>query len=250
MSLARTRTATRMGLLDQIRRPLLLVMLVVIPIIFVSWGAKATAQTARTLTLPDGSTVDSDMREIMTVIDVPIAITFLAGLVGVFVVTSALESDRRLVVAGYTPGEAITPRLLVLGIAVLVVTLVSLVVMAFSFTPTLWAPFVLGNVLAGIEYGAIGALAGALMGRLGAVYFIFFLPNVDIGIAQDPLFFNGDPQPWARAFPGYGPTRMIVEASFANDWSTVGALLPALAWCLALGAALVLLLRRTVAPRH
>ncbi len=250
MMLDRTLTATRMGLLDQVRRPLLLVMLAVIPIVFISWGAKATAETARSLTLPDGSVVDTDMRAIMTVVDVPIAIAFLAGLVGVFVVTSAMESDRRLVVAGYTPGEAVTPRLVVLGIAVLVVSLVSLVVMAFSFTPALWLPFILGSLLAGFEYAAIGALSGALMGRLGAVYFMFFLPNIDIGVAQDPLFFNGDPQPWAKAFPGYGPTRMIVEASYANDWSAVGALLPALAWCVVLGTAVVLLLRRTVAPHH
>lgn len=250
MMLDRTMTATRMGLLDQVRRPLLLTMLAVVPIIFISWGAQATAETPRTLTLPDGTVIDTDMRELMTVIDVPIAVAFLAGLVGVFVVTAALQSDRRLVVAGYTPGETVTPRLLVLTIAVLAVSLVSLVVMAFSYTPSLWGGFIAGTVLVGLQYGAIGALAGALMGRLGAVYFIFFLPNVDIGIAQNPMFFSGDPQGWAKGFPGYGGTRMIVEAYYAGEYHAVGALLPALAWLVGLGIAVVLLLRHVVAPRH
>ncbi|HET6876695.1 MAG TPA: hypothetical protein VFH38_04145 [Jatrophihabitans sp.] len=242
----RTLTATRMGLLDQIRRPLLVVMLAVIPIIFITWGAKATPLTPHRLTLPDGTRVLSDTRAIMTVMDVPVAIAFLGGLVGVFVVTAALQSDRRLVVAGYTPTEVIVPRLVVLTLAVLVISVVSLVVMAFTFTPNLWGPFIVGNVLAGLTYAELGALAGALIGRLGAVYLMFFLPNIDIGIAQDPLFFNGDPQAWARGLPGYGPTRMIVESSFAKDFTAVGALLPALAWFVGLTVILVLVLRHEV----
>ncbi len=250
MMMDRTLTATRMGLLDQVRRPLLLVLLGVIPIIFITWGARATPQNPRPVTLPDGSAVLTDTRALMTVVDVPVAIAFLAGLVGVFVVNSALESDRRLVVAGYSPGEVITPRLVVLTLAVLVITTISLVVMAFSFVPQRWGPFIVGALLAGLSYAAIGALSGALLGRLGAVYFMFFLPNVDIGIAQDPLFFDGDPQPWARALPGYGPTRMIVEASYAGTFHPAGALLPALGWLLVLAAAVALLLRRAVAPRR
>ncbi len=250
MSLDRTLTATRMGLLDQVRRPLLIVMLVVIPIIFISWGARATPETPKPLTLPDDTQVLTDMRALMTVVDVPIAVAFLAGLVGVFVVNSALESDRRLVVAGYSPVEAVVPRLVVLSIAVVVITVVSLVVMAFSFTPKSWGPFIVGTLIAGLIYAAIGALSGALMGRLGAVYFMFFLPNVDIGIAQDPIFFDGDPQGWATVLPGYGPTRMIVEASYSGDFAPAGALAPALAWLIVLWIAVVLLLRRAVSPQR
>ncbi len=38
------------------------------------------------------------------------AIAFVAALVGVFVMQSALQGDRRLVVAGFQPGEAIFAR--------------------------------------------------------------------------------------------------------------------------------------------
>ena len=250
MALDRTLTATHMGLLDQVRRPFLIAMLVVIPIIFITWGAYATPETPKPLTLPDGSKVMTDMRALMTVMDVPIAVAMLAGLVGVFVVGSALESDRRLVVAGFEPGEAVMPRLFVLALAVLVITAVSLVVMAFAFTPKSWGAFIVGTLLAGLMYGALGALSGALLGRLGAVYLMFFLPNIDIGIAQDPIFFNGDPQSWATVLPGYGPTRMIVEASYTGDFDPSGAGLPALAWLVFLWVAVLLLLRRAVSPRR
>lgn len=54
--------------------------------------------------------------------------------------------------------------------------------------------------------GAIGALAGALVGRLGGAYLMFFLPMMDIGVAQNPMFFDSAPQGWATVLPGYGPT--------------------------------------------
>ncbi len=250
MALDRTLTATRMGLLDQVRRPFLIVMLLVVPVIFVTWGAYATPETPKSLTLPDGSKVMTDMRALMTVVDVPIAVAFLAGLVGVFVVNSALESDRRLVVAGFKPGEAVTPRLIVLAVATVVITAVSIAAMAIAFTPKSWGPFIVGTLIAGLVYGAIGALSGAVLGRLGAVYFMFFLPNIDIGIAQDPIFFDGDPQGWATFLPGYGPTRMIVEASYTGDFDPSGAGIPALAWLIVVWLAVVVLLRRAVKPKR
>ena len=246
----RVLTATRMGFRDQLRRPLMLALLAAVPIIFISWSARVTSETPRRIALPGGGHVLTDMRALFTVVDAPIAIAFLAGLVGVFVIESALQSDRRLVIAGYSPGQTIAPRLLVIGAAVVVISAVSLVVMAFWFTPEAWFPFIFANVLVGLIYAAIGALSGTLMGRLGAVYFIFFLPTVDIGIAQDPLFFNGDPQGWATALPGYGPTRMIIDAGYTTGFDTVVALIAALAWVAVLGAALAVVLRRAVAPRR
>jgi hypothetical protein len=246
----RVLTATRMGFRDQLRRPLMLALLAAVPIIFISWAARVTAENPRRIALPGGAHALTDMRELMTVIDVPITIAFLSGLVGVFVIESALQSDRRLVVAGYSPGQTIAPRLLVIGAAVAVVSAVSLVVMAFEFIPEQWLSFIAANLLLGLIYAALGALSGTLMGRLGAVYLLFFLPNIDIGIAQDPLFFNGDPQGWATALPGYGPTRMIIDASYSSGFHTVGALLVSLAWVAVLGAALAVVLRRAVAPRR
>jgi len=245
----RAATATRMGFRDQSRRPLLLVLLLALPFLFISWSFAITEPNPRLITLPGGEQLLTTMRDIHGAIMVPITVGFLAGLVGLFVVQSALESDRRLVLAGYSPGEAILPRLAVMFSATLVVLAVSLAVTAIDFVPEFWGPFVAGNLLAGLIYGLIGALAGALVGRLGGAYLMFFLPMLDIGIAQDPMFFDGSPQGWATVLPGYGPTRVLIDGAFSGSFEAVGPLLVALLWLAALSVAVVVLLRRSLGSR-
>ncbi|MEO8092101.1 MAG: ABC transporter permease [bacterium] len=246
----RVMTATRLGFAEQARRPLLLVLLVTVPFVFISWSFWVTEAIPRVVELPGGNTVPTTMRDIHGAIMVPITVGFLAGLVGMFVVRSALESDRRLVVAGFSPSEAVAPRLAVIAAATVVVLGVSIAVTALDFVPASWWPFVAANLLAGLTYALIGALAGATMGALGGAYFMFFLPMVDFGIAQNPMFFDGRPPEWAAALPGWGSTRMIVDGAFSSSFEATVGLLAALGWTLALTVAVVLLLRRAVAPRH
>jgi hypothetical protein len=242
----RASTATRMGFREQLRRPLLLVLLVAVPFLFISWSIAITEPTPRLIALPGGEQILTTMKELHGAIMVPITVGFLAGLIGLFVVRSALESDRRLVLAGFSPGEAILPRLVVLLSATLVVLAVSFAVTAIDFTPAAWPPFVAGNLLAGLIYGAIGALAGAFVGRLGGAYLMFFLPMLDIGVAQNPMFFNGEPQAWATVLPGYGPTRVLLDGAFSSSFHAGAQLALSLGWTAALGLAVYLLLRRAV----
>jgi hypothetical protein len=193
--------------------------------------------------------VDTNMRDIHGAIMVPITVGFLAGLVGLFVVRSALDSDRRLVVAGFRPGEAIVPRLAVLALATAVVLAVSLAVTTIDFVPASWGPFVTGNLLAGLIYGAIGALAGATLGSLGGAYFMFFLPMLDFGIAQNPMFFDGEPPAWATALPGWGPSRVLIDGAFSSTFDAAVGLTVALAWTLGLSVLVFVLLRRSVGSR-
>jgi len=238
-----------MGFREQLRRPLLLVLLLALPFLFISWSFAITEPNPRLITLPGGEQLLTTMRDIHGAIMVPITVGFLAGLVGLFVVQSALESDRRLVLAGYSPGEAIVPRLAVMVSATLVVLAVSLAVTTIDFVPESWGPFVLGNLLAGLIYGLIGALAGALVGRLGGAYLMFFLPMLDIGVAQDPMFFDGAPQGWAAALPGYGPTRVLIDGAFSQSFDAVGPLVVALLWLVGLSVAVIVLLRRSLGGR-
>lgn len=242
----RASTATRMGFREQLRRPLLLILLVAVPFLFISWSFAITEATPRLITLPGGEQLLTTMRELHGAVMVPITVGFLAGLIGLFVIRSALESDRRLVLAGYSPGEAILPRIAVLVSATLVVMAVSLAVTAIDFIPASWGPFVAGNLLAGLIYGAIGALAGASIGRLGGAYLMFFLPMLDIGVAQNPMFFDGSPPGWATVLPGYGPTRVIVDGAFSSQFQAGGELALSLAWTAVLGVTVYLLLRRAV----
>lgn len=242
-------TATGMGLREQARRPLLLVLLVVVPLVFISWSFWVTEDQPRQITLPGGEQIVVTMRDLHGAVMVPITVAFLAGLVGLFVVRSALESDRRLVVAGFRPGEVVVPRIAVLVIATLVVVAASLAVTAIDFVPERWLTFAGANLLAGLTYGAIGALAGALLGQLGAAYFMFFMPMMDFGVVQNPMFFDGEPQDWASLLPGWGSTRVLVDGAFSGSFEATGPLLVGLGWLLALAAGMALLLRRAVGTR-
>jgi hypothetical protein len=75
---------------------------------------------------------------------------------------------------------------------------------------------------------------------------MFFLPMLDIGVAQNPMFFDGTPPGWATVLPGYGPTRAIVDGAFSPQFHAAGELALSLAWTAALGVAVYLLLRRAV----
>lgn len=242
----RTLTATRMGFREQGRRPLLLLLLVGLPFLFITWSFAVTEPLPRLISLPGGERLLTDMKSLHGAIMVPITVGFLAGLIGLFVVQSALESDRRLVLAGYSPREAIAPRLVVLACATLLVLGVSLAVTAIDFIPESWWLFAAGNLLAGLLYGLIGALAGALAGRLGGAYLMFFLPMLDFGVAQNPMFFDGSPQGWAALLPGYGPTRVLVDGAFSQGFDAGGPLAAALLWLAALSIAVIVLLSRSL----
>jgi hypothetical protein len=240
----RALTATTMAFRDQVRRPLVLILLVLLPTYVVFRSIAITEPTPRPVTLPGGEVIASTMRDVHGAVMAGNVIAFVAGLVGVFVMQSALQGDRRLVVAGLRPGEAIGARLIVMAAAIGLAVSVSAVVTAFSFDVASWFPFVAGLLLIGLMYGAIGALAGAVLDRLAATYLILFLAMTDLGIVQNPMF--GTPNGAAALLPGYGPARVMVDGAFSNKFHAGGDLILSLAWIGVLGAAVFVVLRSAV----
>ena len=243
---ARLATATRLGFREQARRPLLIVLLVILPFFFITRAIAATEETPRLIGLPGGEHVVTNMRDIHGALMAAITVAFLAGLCGVFAMRSAREADRRLVVAGFTPAQAVLPRIAVLAAATAIVLVVSLLVTALSFTPESWLAFAAGTLLVGLIYACLGALAGALFGQLGATYLILFAALLGMGIFQNPMFGDGTPGGAAVLFPEYGAARMIVSGSFSAGFHAWGELALALAWLALLVAGVGLVLRRTV----
>lgn len=236
----------RLGFREQARRPLLLVLLVGLPLFFITRAIARTEKLPRTIGLPGGGEVLTNMRDVHGADMAAITVAFLAGLVGVFVMQSARQADRRLVVAGFRPREALAPRLLVLAAATALVVVVSVAVTALSFTPTLWPAFIAGNLLVGLIYAMIGALAGAAFSQLGATYLMLFGSMLDLGVVQNPMFGSGTPPGWGAVLPGYGPGRVIVDAAFSEDFHAWGALALGLAWTLVLVLPVLSVLGRLV----
>lgn len=245
----RITTATRLGFREQARRPLLLVLLVAVPLFFITKAIASTRPLPRRIGLPGGNEVATTMRDIHGAMMAAIAVAFLAGLCGAFIVRSARQADRRLVVAGFRPIEALLPRMLVLAAATFIVLGVSLAVTALSFTPRSWLFFVTGTLLVGLTYACIGALAGALLGQLGATYLVFFLGMLGLGILQNPMFGTGTPAGAAVIFPDYGAARVIVDGSFSSTFRAWPQLILAVGWLGVLVVATTLVLRHMLRPK-
>ena len=239
-------TAARLGFLEQARRPLLLVLLVGLPFFFITRAIASTVPQPRLVPLPGGGEVLSNMRDVHGATMAAITIAILAGLCGLFILQSARDADRRLLVAGFSPAEAIVPRILQIAAGTVIVTAVSLVVTALSFQPEQWLPFVAANVLIGLTFGSIGALAGAALGRLGGTYLMLFLPMIDLGIAQTPMFGDGAPSGWTQFLPGYGAGRVLVDAAFSPTFHAWGELAVAVAWAGVAVAAVTVVLARSI----
>jgi hypothetical protein len=235
-----------MAFREQLRRPLLLILLIAVPVYVVTRSIAETEPAARMFSLPGDVQVSTNMKELHGAIMAGMAIAFVAGLCGVFVMQSALAGDRRLVVAGFRPGETVIARLVVLLADTALVVAVSLVATAFYFEPQSWVRFAFAALLIGLIYAPLGALFGAVLSRLGATYLIFFLVMTDLGVVQNPMFGDGTPADWAVVLPGYGPMLVMLDGAYSSSFHVFGQLVLSVAWAVGLGAAVYLLLRRAI----
>ena len=208
--------AVRMDMHDLRRRPLLLVLLVVTPLVFITRAISLTERIPRSIGLPGGGTTITTMRDIHGAVMAAITVAFLGGLIGVFTMQAAKQADRRLVLAGFRGVETVLARLVVLFLATGVALVLALVVTARDFTPQSWLWFALGTATIAITYAGIGALAGTLLGRVGATYLLLFLAMLDLGVVQNPMFGNGSPPGWAVILPGYPGVRVVIAAGFSH----------------------------------
>ena len=243
--LARAGTATAMAFRDQRRRPLVLIIIVILPAYVITRSIAETLATPRRIGLPGDVWVTTTMKNLHGAGMGGFVIAFVAALVGVFVMQSALQGDRRLVVAGFRPVETVVARLIVLGAATTLVVGISAIVTALNFTPASWPPLLAAMVLLGLIYGAIGALAGAVLDKLAATYLILFMVLTDVGITQSPMF-RDTPGTGAALLPGYGPSRVMYDGAFSETFHAGSELLLSLGWLVLLGIAVLVVLRRAV----
>ncbi|WP_185302299.1 hypothetical protein [Streptomyces finlayi] len=73
----------------------------------------------------------------------------------------------------------------------------------------------------------------------------FLLPFIDLGIEQSPML-QPDPPTWAHALPGYGSTRVLVDAAVTPGFDETGPC--SSPWPAGLTLAATALLRHVIAP--
>jgi hypothetical protein len=248
----RIAVALRYGFRDYRRNHVLWVLLVVLPVAFITLSIAVTPDTPAPVELVEnghrGLQILS-MSNLHGAIMVPITVGFLAGLAGLFVVLGSAEGDRRLVLAGYRPLEVLAARIGVIVFAALLSTGVALAVTGASFTPQSWLTFAAANVLVALTYGMIGVLVGPRLGLLGGLYVMLALPFIDIGIAQNPML-GAAPPSWAAFMPAHGAVRVLLDGAFTPTFDEHGALALALVWLASVTTVAAAQFHRLAAPHR
>ena len=230
--LRRAAAAFRYGFRDYRRNPAMWVLLLLLPLFFISLSFYITPDEPTFVTLVENGVSASavvSMVDVHGAIMVPITVAFLVGLAGLFVVQSSIEGDRRLSLAGFRSHEILSARFGVVGLAGLLAVGASLAVTAFDFEPEQWPAFAVANLLVAATYGLIGVVVGSLFGQLGGLYVMFLVPFVDVGIAQN-VMFSASPPDWGRLLPSHGAVKLMVDAAFTPTIDGIGAAALAAAW--------------------
>ena len=235
---------------DARRNPILWVLFVVVPVVFILGAYAVTPDKLLTFSVvEDGRRIAQTYSQIdvHVLTGASAAIAYLAALAGLFAVLDSHDGDRRAALAGLRPAALLSARLGVLTVAAVGVTAVSLATTALVFDAARWPTFAAANLLIAITYGLIGALLGPIFGRVGGVFIAFLLPFLDIGILQSPLL-TPEPTTLSKSLPGYGGGRVLLDGALTQGFDEVGPLLIGLGWLAALALAVVLIYRSTTQP--
>jgi hypothetical protein len=249
-SLARLRAGLRYGFREYRRNVVLWVLLVGLPVYFITVSMATTPDDPMPVEVVEGGSPVIQvlpMSDLHGAIMVAITVAFLAALAGLFVVTGSVQGDRRLELAGFRSREVLGARLGIVAFATMLTTVVSLAVTAFGFQPRSWSVFALGTVLTALTYAMLGVLIGPLVGRLGGLYLMILLPFIDGGVAQNPMF-DAAPPAWAGVMPSHGAVRVLLDGAFTGSFDETGALALALGWLVAVTAAAAIVFRRLAQP--
>jgi hypothetical protein len=242
--------ATRMGWRDWRRNPVLWLLLVAVPAVFILLARAITPHNPTSIVVAeDGVRVAQvfDVFDVHAGFMAPIAVAALAMLAGLFVVLDTGAGDRRAALVGLRPGVSLAARLAVIGVATGLATGVSLAVVATVFDPRQWLWYATGNALIAVTYALLGVLIAPVFGRVAGVFVAFLIPFIDAGIGQSPML-RGEPAGWATYLPGYGAYRVLIDGGLTDGFDETRSLLLALAWIVTLATVAIVLVRRTIRP--
>ncbi len=234
---------------QHLRNLLFIVLLIGLPPTFITLAFIATPNASIPLEVPEGTNEFTQMvamPDLHGAIMVPITVSFLSGFLGMFVMFSARQGDRRLVIAGYNPMLLLSARLVIITVMGILITILSVGITLLSWQPEQLALFFVANLFPALQYGFLGAIVGTYLSATSGTYLMFFLPMIDVGLIQNPMFPRQNVQFWVKILPDYAPMEILIDTSFSSKFDTglflVGAVLYAAVLAVAAGA----LFRRAV----
>lgn len=246
-------TATSMGLRQHLRNSLFVVLLVGLPVAFITLSFARTPDVPFAVAVTEGDATISapvGMRNLHGAIMVPMTVSFLAGILGMFVMIVSREGDRRLVRAGFPARNLLFARLVVIGGLSLAITSVSVLVTLLDYRPEQLVLFYVVNLISALQYAFLGATVGMFLSAMSGTYLMFFAPMIDVGLVQNPMFPRDAVAWWVTFLPGYWPMEVLVDAAFTPRFDQLEALLLSLLYLGLVAAVGLLAFRRAiVGPR-
>ncbi len=202
------------------RRPINLVLLVAVPLIFVLLTAGAIADFAIIV----GVVEDASRLAAPTA---GWAAAFLAGVAGFFHVLGSRDADRRLAAAGLGPTRVVVGRLtsgLLLALVAAGASLAALALRSDVADPGL---AVIGTLMFAVVYFAIGVTVGALVhNEVNGSLIVIFIWMIDVFLG--PAMAGGDV--WiTRLFPSHFVTLVMLGAGSGHA-GPIGDVGWAIAW--------------------
>lgn len=228
---------------DYARRPLNVVLLLVVPLMFVTLSAGTLVDFAEIL----GGLADLGSLEAATA---GWAAALLAGIGGFFQVVGSRDADRRLAAAGSGAGPVVTARLLS-GLALALVASAGALIALAVRTGIADVPRTAAvTVMFALIYLGIGAGVGAVVrDELNGSLVVLFVWMFDMFLGPG---FSAGHSLILRFFPTHYPTLVMLDLDSGHSTATTDLLVSG-AWTVgALGVAVWLLVRTTrpLAPGH
>ena len=223
-------------LVEYARRPLNLVLLAVVPVVFVALSAGAIADFARIL----GGEAGVGQLEAATA---GWAAAFLAGVAGFFHVSGSREADRRLAAAGSASARVVTARIASLVALAAVASAGALVALAARTDVTDVGRAVGATAMFAVIYLTIGIIVGALVrSEVNGSLLIIFIWMFDVFLG--PAMGRTEAVV-TQFFPSHFPTLVMLDATTTHA-GPLGDLGASLAWSVGgLAVAVVVLLVTT-----
>lgn len=232
------------------RNYVLVGLLIALPIAFITIAVAVTQEAQMPIELTVDGEVQTVMRglpEVHGVAMTPITSTIIAGIVGLLLMQTARTTDGRLVLAGYRAWEVIAARFGTLAILAVLVTAVSVGVMAYDVVPEQPLLFLGAMFVVTLLYGLIGMLLGVVLDRVAGLWTILVLSMLDVGLFQSPLFPMGEDAWWVKILPGYHPMEVVFDAGLTDQPDTLAHLGWGVVYLLVVGAVSILVFYRLTA---
>lgn len=195
------------------RTPLNVVLLVAIPAVLIAAFGNSLSRLAGTLGLVLTPAMGRSMGAMWSA-------AFLTGIMGFFMMDGSRQADRRMVRAGYTPGQLVAMRFMTVGVLGAVATGVSYGVLVSQVTPTNTFQTLTVLYLGALIYGTVGILIAAVVpGQLEGSFALLFFFVIDAFIAS-PLFGNAAEFPFGL-LPTYYPTKVLLYLTADQPHDTI-----------------------------